>query len=309
MLSVERKVLYSAFGLSVISEIPLPELPYLSTEGQADVEIKIADLSKIWLRLSAEEDTFVVRENFVMFYAPDIAVFSVQEGKVIKVSPVGNGCEDEIRLYLLGTCMGALLMQRKTLPLHGSAIAVNGKAYALIGERGAGKSTFAAALLRNGCKLLSDDVIAVSPGENNVLHVTPSYPQQKLWENSLNAFGMDPDQYSPLFRRETKYAVPVHSDYLSEPMPLAGVFELIKTDKESLTVIPIEGLERLRTLYVHTFRQFLLNPLGLRSWHLQTTARLANQIHMFRLQRTTLTFTVDSLASIVLKTIDRENEE
>ena len=37
--------------------------------------------------------------------------------------------------------MGALLMQRKILPLHGSAIAIDGKAYAFVGDSGAGKST------------------------------------------------------------------------------------------------------------------------------------------------------------------------
>ena len=39
--------------------------------------------------------------------------------------------EDKIRLLFLGTCMGALLIQRKILPLHGSAIEIDGKAYAI----------------------------------------------------------------------------------------------------------------------------------------------------------------------------------
>ena len=53
-------------------------------------------------------------------------------------------------------------MQRKVLPLHGSAIAINGKAYAIIGDSGAGKSTLALAFLNRGYRLLTDDVIAVS---------------------------------------------------------------------------------------------------------------------------------------------------
>ena len=50
----------------------------------------------------------------------------------------------------LGTCMGALLMQRKIFPFHGSAIAINGKAYAIVGDSGAGKSTLASAFLKKG---------------------------------------------------------------------------------------------------------------------------------------------------------------
>ena len=78
--------------------------------------------------------------------------------------------------------MGALLMQRKILPLHGSAIAIDGKAYALIGDSGAGKSTLASAFLNKGYQLLSDDVIAVSLLNKKYCQLfIPSYPQQKLW--------------------------------------------------------------------------------------------------------------------------------
>ena len=80
-----------------------------------------------------------------MIRIPDTAIFSIQEGKQIIVSPMGNTCEDKIRLYILGICMGALLMQRGILPLHGSAINIDGKVYAILGNSGAGKSTLAAA--------------------------------------------------------------------------------------------------------------------------------------------------------------------
>ena len=70
------------------------------------------------------------------------------------------------RLYILGTCMGAILMQRKILPLHGSVIAIDGKAYAIVGDSGAGKSTLASAFLKRGYQLLTDDVIAVSFSED-----------------------------------------------------------------------------------------------------------------------------------------------
>ena len=99
--------------------------------------------------------------------------------------------EDEIRLYILGTCMGAILLQRKILPLHGSAIAIDGKAYAIVGDSGAGKSTLASAFLKRGYQLLSDDVIPVTLNHANVPIVTPAYPQQKLWLESLNHFGME----------------------------------------------------------------------------------------------------------------------
>ena len=69
-------------------------------------------------------------------------------GNRISFSPAAGAEETAVRLYLLGTCMGALLFQRKLLPLHGSAVVINGKAYAFVGDSGAGKSTLAAAFLK-----------------------------------------------------------------------------------------------------------------------------------------------------------------
>ena len=90
-------------------------------------------------------------------------------------------------------------MQRKILPLHGSAIAIEGKAYAIVGESGAGKSTLAASLLSRGYKLLSDDVIPILLSEKNIPFVVPAYPQQKLWLESLNQFEMKAELLSTYY--------------------------------------------------------------------------------------------------------------
>ena len=113
-------------------------------------------------------------------------------------------------------------------------VAIDGKAYAFVGDSGAGKSTLASAFLNKGYQLLSDDVIAVSLSQDeHIPFVTPSYPQQKLWQESLNDFGMETSQLSIRFiDRETKYCVPVSSKFFSEPLPLSRIFELVKTEDE-----------------------------------------------------------------------------
>ncbi len=94
----------------------------------ADVQVEITDLSEQWCKYSAEKQkTIVVEDNVVMFHVPQTAIFSIQAGEKITFSPMADAEEDKIRLYILGTCMGALLMHRKTLPLHGSVIAIDGK--------------------------------------------------------------------------------------------------------------------------------------------------------------------------------------
>lgn len=304
MIKTTKTNMYKIFGLRVLSEIQLPELPRINEQEETmEVIIRTADLFQKWSEFTNTEQNFVVDKNVVMIRIPDTAIFSIQEGKQIIVSPMGNTCEDKIRLYILGICMGALLMQRGILPLHGSAINIDGKVYAILGNSGAGKSTLAAAFLSKGYTLLSDDVIAVTVSADKTPIVIPSYPQQKLWAESLNAFGMGTASYNPLFERETKYAVPVQSHFFSEPLPLAGVIELTKTEDENVELIRMEGLERLRTLFFHTFRKFLVTQLKLTEWHFTTSTSVINKVDMFYLKRPNNRFTAHELVSIILKTI------
>ncbi len=307
MIGTEQKVVYKAFGFTVLSEIPLPELPRISDhDDRADIVIEMTDLSGLWSELAAPDDPYVVKEHSFMFRVPQTAVFLVQEGKRISVSPMMGSDADQIRLYILGTCMGALLMQRKVLPLHGSAVAIAGKAYAFVGDRGAGKSTLASAFLNRGYQLLSDDVIAVSLSQDNIPVVTPSYPQQKLWQESLQAFGMETDRYRPIFQRETKYSVPVHANYLDESLPLAGVFELVKGENEEIDIHRIERLDRLHTLFCHTYRNFLISSFGIMQWHFSTSSSIMNHIKMFQIRRPTSSFTAPHLVSMILNLINKE---
>ncbi|KAF9132783.1 hypothetical protein BGX30_012525 [Mortierella sp. GBA39] len=281
-----KPAIYTAFGLTIGSEIPLPELrPALHFGQDIQVRIGFADLNDAWAQRETPVNKFAVSEQQVMFRIPKLAVFSAENGTDIYVSPEADADKDQIRLYVLGTCMGAILMQRRILPLHGSAVVMDGKAYAL------------------GCQLLTDDVIAVTMDSEQIPLVAPAYPQQKLWQDSLDTFGMDAGGLRPLFDRETKYAVPVLAKFASEPIPLTGVFELVKTDCEQPEIRGIRGLERLPLLYRHTYRSSLLAESGLTPWHFECTTRLSGSVKMYQLQRPLDQPTIGRLTEMVLDII------
>ncbi|WP_077214416.1 HPr kinase/phosphorylase [Bacillus dakarensis] len=297
---------YKAFGFNVMSEIPLPELPWVYTKKEIDILIEFADLTEIWAEVNEPNRYFYIDEGSVLFQIPNIATFIVQDGYKILVSPLRDATEDYLRLYILGTCMGAILLQRKILPLHGSAIEVNGKAYLIVGDSGAGKSTLASALINRGKRLITDDVIPVTLTAEGIPMVTPSYPQQKLWQESLNQFGISSEKFRPIVDRETKFAVPVSDKFATDCLPLAGVFELIKSNSVDINLTPILHLERLHTLYYHTYRNFMIGPLGLMEWHFKMTAAIIHEIKIYQLQRPEDRFTADELTSLVLNTIERK---
>lgn len=309
-MPITLNLLYKAFDFTLKSEYALPELSKANIDSDiADISIELGNLDDKWKSiLQHPNQYFHLEENLCMFHVPGTAIFLIQNGNEIIVSPHEDAAEDHIRLYLLGTCMGAILMQRRILPLHGSAIAINGKAYAIVGDSGAGKSTTASALLRQGYRLISDDVIPVSFNEQNIPMVTPAYPQQKLWQESIDEFGMESSNFRPIIDRETKFAIPVDSQFCDKPLPLAGVFELMKTEHETLQFSSVTGLERFQLLFQHTYRNFFIPRAGLMDWHFQTSAKMVNKMNFYRIQRPTSYFTANEITDFILTSMERKGE-
>lgn len=308
MLKTESQTSYNSFGLRIESYIPLPELPRSEAHTHPEIEqvtVTKNDLTSLWNESAQSDEYFTVSGNQVLIRVPDTAIFCMRNGESIIVSPYEGSEEDKIRLYILGTCMGVILMQKRILPLHGSAIAINGKAYAILGVSGAGKSTLASILLKKGYQLLSDDLIAVTLTQDHIPMVMPAYPQQKMWQETIDQLGMSSTDFQPLFDRETKFAVPVPTLFCENPLPLAGVFELVKTETNA-ALEPINGLARFHTLLQHTFRSFLIEQLDLMEWHFSTLAQFANRIDMYQLQRPSSGFSAHELAQLLLNTIHKE---
>ncbi|MCH1626273.1 HPr kinase/phosphorylase [Fredinandcohnia quinoae] len=307
MFFFSEEYFYKVFGLTVSSVYFLPEAPltYVN-DNQVDIVITETDLSLLWADFADRNNFFIVEEDFIMFQVPDVAIFKIEHGNTILVSPYPNVSHDHIRLYLLGTCMGAILLQRKILPLHGSAVVINGKAYAIVGDSGAGKSTLASAFIKRGYSLLSDDVIAVTLADGNQPIVTPAYPQQKLWQESIDQFGMDSGQYRPVIQRETKFAIPVKEHFKTEPTPLAGVIELTKKENGRIEITPIQDLERLLKLFQHTYRNFLIARSGLMDWHFETLTKIVNKLDLYQIKRPTTYFTAHELVDLILAKLQKE---
>lgn len=292
---------YRLFGLNVRSEIALPE-GFELQETNAPIDVNI-EFKHRWNHSEADDEPagFRAADGEMRFCVPETAVYRIAGGSRIEVAPWPGADEAKIRLYLLGSCMGALLMQRRILPLHGSAVVIDGKVYAIVGQSGAGKSTLAAAFASAGYPLMTDDVIAVSVSHTEeASKVYPSYPQQKLWEESIERLGLASGEYTSIYQRVNKYAVPVGSRFHAEPLPIAGIIELEKTSEPEPVIRSCSSLEGLHLLNVHTYRNLLIPMLGLEEWHFQSIARLASQIPVHQLRRPENGFTAFNLVNRIV---------
>ena len=299
---------YKAFGLTIKSAIPLPELRQLKDclEHHNEVTISYGDLVAEKNTYLKENNYFYIAKDLCLFHIPNVAIFSINKGEEIIISPYDQANNDQIRLYVLGSCMGAVLMQRNILPLHGSAIVVDGKAFAIVGHSGAGKSTLASAFIQKGASLLSDDVIPISFTENNEPMIIPAYPQQKLWIESLKGFAIDHSNLRPIFNREDKYTIPITKQFHNESIELSGIFELVKADKDEITLSNIDRLQCFPLLYEHTYRNFFLKGMDQFEWHFSESAKIANKVPIYRVERPVSYFSAYELVDLIKSVMEVE---
>ena len=78
-----------------------------------------------------------------------------------------------------------------------------------------------------------------------------------MWQDSLDKLGMGINNYQSIYGRETKYSVPVLSEYIAEPIPLEGVIELVKTENEEAGIRQIENLNDFIPFIIIHFAIFL----------------------------------------------------
>ncbi len=130
--------------------------------------------------------------------------------------------------YLLGPVLGFFLRLSGVICLHGSAIAIDNKAFVIAGTPGAGKSTTAASLAARGYPILSDDIAALLP-QSGQFQVQPAYPYLRLWASSVEALYGTADALPCLTPTWSKRYLDLTQEgycYQAEPLPLAGIYVL-----------------------------------------------------------------------------------
>src|SRR5438105_3551225 len=193
---------YAVFGLRVASEIELPELP--RGTGRADVTIRRGPTPDLIADPVIEGVLYQAAPGRLRLTVPNVATFLATDGTDVVVAAQPDATPEEVRLFLYGSVLGAILQQRGILTLHASAVTDGDRAILFAGASGRGKSTLAAAFLDLGYQLLSDDVVAIRTDPDRAAMAAPAYPEIKLWTDSLEHLQIDADG----LRRVREHEVP-----------------------------------------------------------------------------------------------------
>jgi hypothetical protein len=170
---------------------------------------------------------------------------------------------EDTATYLLGPILGFVLRLRGVTCLHASAVAIGGRAVAFVGPPYAGKSTTAAAFARLGCRILSDDVVAIDEARD-VVHVRPAYPQVRLWPDSVALLYGSAEALPRLTPNWDKrvLAADAGGRGAAAPLPLAAVYVLGPrgADNGAQRVERIAPAEALLALVANTHVSYLDDP-------------------------------------------------
>jgi hypothetical protein len=291
---------YHCYNLTIASEIVLPELlsaPIESRQEDVDVHIRVGSVPEDGLWQGQQIRPFLwMRGRDFLLQVPAIARYLVLDGKEIIVDPEPGIDEDSIRLFLLGSAFGGLLLQRGLLVMHGNAIRVGDRCMVCIGQAGAGKSTLAAGFMQRGYPVISDDVVPV----DSHCRALPGFPRIKLWQDAADKLLIETGDLRRICPEMEKFHFPVASQNSPPPLPIRWVYILGKGAVETVEIEPIHGMRRFQQLYDNNYRLRLLHGMALGPDTLKLCGALAGRVRLASVTRPQDGFTVDPIIDALL---------
>ena len=283
---------YRGYGLSLVSELELPEYLPAPVAEAPDIRISL-DAGA----LDAWEDSAGAVGEFIpaghgghLLRVSGVAVYHVSGGSDIRIGVEPGADPGLVRLFTIGSAMGMALHQRSILVLHGATVVRDGRARILVGDSGAGKSTLAARLGRAGYAVLGDDTMALwnAPEGGAGKWLWQGSRVFKLWEDSIEAMGVGVEGLTRLGNRTDKYYVP-NPGSPADAAADAGVelaeILVLETGDGPPRIEPLDGIRALQAIAVNTYRPEYVALLGREVEHFRQCGELTRDVPVSRLIR------------------------
>lgn len=162
--------------------------PWLRDHG-ADVVVRRASVPEALSDAEVRGAAWEYAQGRVLVKPPVGMRFLIEGGSTIRYAARPGVADIDIRLFLMGSAWGALVLQRGLLPLHASAVSNDRSVVGFTGESGDGKSTLAAALASRGREFFADDVLILDPDAGDAPPRCWSCKDLKLWPDSVQLTG------------------------------------------------------------------------------------------------------------------------
>lgn len=273
---------YTAYGLTIRSELAMPEL--LTSEEAHDVVVRFGRVEARPPIISDRGNELWADPKEARFCYSEAGSALIRGGREIVIEPAPGVDEGVLRLFILGPVFAMLLHQRGFLVLHANAVKVNGAAVAFLGKSGQGKSTMAAALYKREHAVVSDDVTAVRLGEG-APEAYPGFPRLKLWPETVESLGEDLEEMPRLNPWIEKRDRRVVRGFPASPLPLERIYVL--TDGSDQGIEPMRKRDAFIALVKNSYPVVanLLDATGSATSHFRQCEKLSGLVPILSLKR------------------------
>lgn len=226
----------------------------------------------------------------------DVARYLVQNGNEIIVEPAADSLESDVRVFLLGSCIGALLHQRGLLVIHAGALYTERGAVLFTGHSGCGRSTLLGELMRRGYQMMVDDVCAVTLDPAGTPLVLPGYPRTRLWSDAAHKLEQDITTMERTRPAMEKYERHIPEQYWDQPASLRRIYLLGTSNKDELELKLVPRIDTFSIVLHNTYRHQFLDGLAMRAPHFSLATAVAKHSTVTRVTRPSHPFRLTELA-------------
>lgn len=279
---------FRAYGLTIASEIDMYELFPLDVSNMDTKDIDV------YIHFSPRPDslnhpdTRKISENYFWFQSVECR-YVIRNGNEIILEKTDEAIDDkEIKPFIISHCLVYLLYMRGIPTIHSSTVALDEAAITIMGDCGAGKSTYSSLLRHEGYKLVADDITAITI-ENGIPVAQLSVPQQKYTVDTAEKEGFSLSDLECVDEVRQKYRLLLTDEQMyPHPVPMKAIFAIFPDSEDNLEIIKLEGMEALQIISRNLFNQGYSNNLGgLSVETFQTVLALATQVPIYKVLRPT----------------------
>lgn len=301
---------YAICGLSVAAALPLPGVWPDAVKANPDVQVRVGAIPDEPETPDYLGPTWRLVGRRFYLEVPGVLRMMAEAGREIVAEPLEAATDADIAPFILSTGFAAILHQRRLLALHAATVAWQGRAIALCGATGMGKSTLAATLCRAGAAFVGDDIAAIrTDTADGVPLVWPDGRQHRLWADAIEHLSLAERQGAPIRSHMRKFHVAPSSSAhpVEDALPLAAVILLSSRDRTALPGPP--SIERVPLVDAapmvrgEIYRPYLARRLGNDPLMFIQIAALLCRAPVFRLERTRGLEYLDDAAALVLNAV------
>lgn len=285
----------SLYGVRVASAWPLPDEVAPLVAGPADISIHAgvpaalrAEVDQALAARPADGGWYVQRAlaggGTYLSWTGLFEFVVAQDGASVYAHPLAGAGDEAFHTYLLNQVLSFALLCRGVEPLHSTAVVVDGRAVAFLGDCGYGKSSLGAAFVRAGHRLLTDDLLVLDEGPRGWFgHPGPG--RMKLFPEMADHFFGPGAPRVPMNGGTPKAVLRIPEASMQRtPAGVAGLVFLRAAEggERDVRLARVTPREAFIGLTTNTFNDLVRGPERLRQ-HLRWASRVSGAVPVWRL--------------------------